>query len=194
LLNALAATVQASEPGAAPGGAGFTIAPGQRMVLIGAALVLIGFFLPWFSVDLGRELERMTSQVTNVMPQFSGQPGMNPSSLPNFQFGPNGGNGTFPIQSTTINVSGGDIPHGLGWLVLVLSLGVAILPHLGTAIEPQTRRTVTLLAMGAGVIILVYLFGSNIRYLNAGIILALAGYVIESAAVIRQVPAPAFLP
>jgi len=185
LLNALAATVQSSERGAAAGGTrAIRSHPGQRMVLIGAALVLVGFFLPWFSVNPAKELERMTGQMGfgNIIPQFSSQSGMQSSS---------GGNGsTFGFSSMTVNISGGDVGHGLGWLVLLLSLGVAVLPYLDIALEAHMCRRVNMLALGSGVVILLYLLAGNVRLLNAGIILAISGYVVEFAAVIRQAPVP----
>jgi len=185
LLNALAATVQQPEP-AAGNSRISRVTPGQKLALIGAALVLIGFFLPWFSVNPAKELERMTGQMgnfNNIAQQFA------TSSGGNIPFSQNGGNSGFPFKIPTVDIAGGDVPHGLGWLVLALSVGVAILPFIGSNFEMQINRAVELLALSGGLIILLYLLSSNLRFLNAGIIVVIAGYLIEFTAVIRNMPA-----
>lgn len=187
LLNALAATVQPqgglqSDGRSRPGG----MSPRQRMILIGAGLVLIGFFLPWFSVNPGKELEHMSNQlgnnITGMAQQFGAPAGMIPP------FGQTGGNFSFSFKTPTINIAGGDVEHGLGWLVLVFSAVAAILSCVETSLEPRASRTINLLALSSGVVILLYLLAGNLRLLNAGIILAAAGYLIEFAAVIRNTP------
>ena len=185
LLNALAATVQQPEPAA--GSIRISkITPGQRLALIGAALVLIGFFLPWFSVNPAKELERMTGQMgnfNNIAQQFATSSGIN------IPFSQNGESSGFPFKIPTVNIAGGDVPHGLGWIVLALSVGVAILPFIGSNFEMQTNRIVEFLALSGGLVILLYLLSSNLRFLNAGIIVVIAGYLIEFTAVIRHMPA-----
>jgi hypothetical protein len=192
LLNALAATVQAS--GTPDSSAGFKIAPEQRMILVGAVIVLIGFFLPWFSIDPAKELERIAGDLSKVAQPFGGSPGINSPSAPSLLFGQDGSNAGFPFKAATINIAGGDIAHGLGWLVLVLGAGVAILPYIATELERQTCRMIDFLALGGGVIILLYLLADNFRFVNAGIVLAIMGYMIEFVGVIRQAPRVHSLP
>ena len=192
LLNALAATAQAS---ARPdSSSGFKIAPEQRMILIGAVLVLIGFFLPWFSIDPAKELERIAGDLSKMAQPFGGSSGINAPTVPSLSFGQDGSNAIFPFKTATINIAGGDIAHGLGWLVLVLGLGVAVLPYVATELERQTRRMINYLALSGGLIILLYLLVTNIRFLNTGIVLAILGYLIEIGGVIRDGPRVHALP
>ncbi|HEY2341415.1 MAG TPA: hypothetical protein VGH90_00235, partial [Chthoniobacteraceae bacterium] len=58
LLNALGSTASAEAVRPAP--IGFR----QRLALIGAALIVIGFFLPWFVINVGRDLQNAMSQFT----------------------------------------------------------------------------------------------------------------------------------
>ena len=173
LLNALGSTLRAPEP------KGAVFAPEHRTMLIGAALVLIGFFLPWFTIDLGKELQRVAGQVEGQMNQFA--PGMN-GLMGQMQ----NGTGPFNFQMGSINVTGGDVQHGLGWLVLLLSLGTAVLPLVAGHIDPQTRRTISMLALGAGALIVVYLLTSNLRFLNVGIVLVAAGYFAQWVCLLRR--------
>ena len=131
--------------------------PPRKMALIGSALVLLGFFLPWFNINPGQELSRMAGDAVS-----------------------------FNMHTGSINVAGGDIQHGLGWFILFLAMGVAILPYVATTLDRQTQWTFTALGLGIGTIILVYLFTQNLRYVNIGIILVLAGYILEFIGVIKE--------
>jgi hypothetical protein len=144
------------------------------MALIGAGLVLLGFFLPWFSYNPGKELGRMTGQMKGMaqgfMPEGMSMPGM-PS-----------------IATQTMNISGGDIGKGLGWLVLLLGLGVAALPHVATTMDTATRRMISFISLGIGGIILLWLVTQNLRFLNVGVVLALAGYAVEFLGLLNPRP------
>ena len=70
--------------------------PHRKLVLTGLALILVGFFLPWFNLNLGNEL--------------SAAMGSAPQSMPGF-------------LNRSVFLAGGDMPHGLGWCVLLLGRG-----------------------------------------------------------------------
>ena len=188
LLNALAAT-KTPEP---PRGA-IKISPQRRFALLGAALVLIGFFLPWFSINPGKEISRMTGQmqgmingmIQNIPGYVNGEPPLPPGYT---------GQPSFTVKTQSINIVGGDVAHGLGWLVLVFSLGVAVLPFVAENLDTHTQRTIALLALSVGTIVLIYLLATNVRFLSAGIILAVAGYLVEFASTLKSTSPAAFLP
>jgi hypothetical protein len=171
LLNALGNTTQAAAP-AAP------MSRQRRMALIGAGLVLLGFFLPWFSINPGKELGRMTGQMQGMM---EGMPGMEmmPGIPVNF--------GT-QVKTPTVHVSGGDVGKGLGWLVLLLGLGTAALPYAAATMDTATQRMISFIALGIGGIVLLWLVSQNLRFINAGAILALAGYAVEFLGLLKPRP------
>jgi hypothetical protein len=177
LLNALGSTLKTPER------ARVAFSPENRTMLIGAALVLIGFFLPWFTINPVKELENATRELQGQMNQFAQQmPGM-PSQVP-MPF--SNGNGAFNIQTGSVNICGGDVQHGFGWIILLLSVGTAVLPMVAAHLDPQMRRTVSMLALGAGAILLVYLVTGNLRFLNVGIVLASAGYFAQGACLVKR--------
>lgn len=66
----------------APAGAGAPSNISQRLTVIGAVLIVAGFFLPWFSINPLREMERLASQFPNMMGEpgaFAASPSMNPN-------------------------------------------------------------------------------------------------------------------
>src|SRR5207237_882408 len=80
----------------------------QRLVLMGASLVVLGFFFPWFVVNPGEEAGRMMQQMQKQM------------NVPvNSPFG--GGSVPFAegqLMMPSISLAGGEIPRGLGWATL----------------------------------------------------------------------------
>ncbi len=156
LLNALAHSAPARAPQSAP-------APHRKMVWLGAALVVIAFFLPWFAINpqqtMNDAIRRMPfSQFGIAAPQFEGM---------------------------TVYVAGGDLAHGLGWCVLLLGVAAAALPFVAANLDSQTCQKVSLIALGIGAIILLYLLTENIRFVSIGILLALAGYALEFIGVLK---------
>ncbi|MDD5348836.1 MAG: hypothetical protein PHQ12_01375 [Chthoniobacteraceae bacterium] len=159
LLNALGSTTAPRMPRSTPR---------QRLAWIGAGLVLIGFFLPWLRINPGEELHHLAGQMANQMgvlqQKMPGMPGM--PQLPQ----------GLEIQTPTVSVAGGDLPHGLGWLVLLLGIAAAALPVIASDMDLATRRMARMAALGAGSVVLVYLVTQNFRFLSVGIFIALAGY------------------
>lgn len=150
---------------------------GQRLMLIGAALVGLGFFLPWLAINPGEEAGRMINQMqSSVTSSFGG--------TVNFPSGMNGPG--MELKTASILIGGGDIPRGLGWVTLALALVSALLPYLATTLDTETARTIRLLCLGVGSIIVLYLVTQNLRFISIGIILAVGGYVLEVAGVLRE--------
>lgn len=164
LLNALGSSSQVVKSGA-------PVSRQQRMILIGAGLVLLGFFLPWLSYNPGKELTRMTGQMQGTAQGFMPE-GMSMPGMPT-------------IATQTLNFSGGDTGKGLGWLVLLLGLGVATLPHVAATMDTATRRMISFISLGIGGIILLWLVTQNLRLLNIGLIVVLAGYAVEFLALLN---------
>jgi hypothetical protein len=139
------------------------INPQRKMVLLGAALLLIGFFLPWFTINLGEKISSVFYQ----------------SALA----------GNLPQLNSTIRISGGDIGHGLGWWILALGIVAAVLPFFATTLEAALQKKIILAALGIGAILLIYLLSDSIRYASFGILLALAGYALELVGTLKERPA-----
>jgi hypothetical protein len=143
---------------------------GQRLLLIGAALVALGFFLPWFVINPGKEAGQMLKQMqTSMNSPFVGR------NLPDAQ-----------INTPTVTISGGDIQRGLGWATLAMALAVAFIPYIATSLDAATARTIRLLCLGIGGIIVLYLLTQNIRFVGIGLVIAVSGYALEIAGILRE--------
>ena len=142
------------------------INPQRKIVLLGAALLLFGFFLPWFTMNPGEEMNRLFSQFEqskNIAQQMQ-------------------------MSENTVRVSGGDIDHGLGWWILLLGIGSAVLPFFATTLESSMQKKIILAALGVGAILLIYTLSEAIEYVSFGILLVLAGYVLELVGTLKERP------
>jgi hypothetical protein len=184
LLTALAQSQAASSSGA-----GAMSGP-RRLMLVGAAITLVGFFLPWFTVNLNQMLHEAMSGLQQNMPQFPGnpQPNMTLSPPPNIQF-----NGTpAAVQNVTqIEVRGGDVQHGLGWIILAASFCSACLPFFWTPLPGNTHqmRKAIFAALGAGSILVLYVLSGSINpatSIESGFVLAIVGYVVLWVGGVRE--------
>jgi hypothetical protein len=171
LLNALSHS--APEPAKPATG----INPPRKMVLLGAVLLLVGFFLPWISVNPAEEANRLQSQFQQSMNQQMPVNLPVPMNLP-----------TFSQPGWTVRLCGGDIAHGLGWWILLLGVAAAVLPFFATNLSGELQKKVTLGCLGVGAIILLYLFTNNLRYVSIGILFGLAGYVLELIGTLQERP------
>ncbi len=169
LLNALGSTVKPPQTGQV------AISTQQRLSFIGAGLVLIGFFLPWFRINPAEVLNRMTGQFSNFMNEVAPQM---PAGMP--------GGADFSFNGLTLHITGGDVQHGLGWFILLASATVALLPFFASRLDVQSRRTVSVVTLGVGSVLLLYLFTQGLRFLDAGILLAAAGYCAQWIAIARH--------
>ena len=169
LLNALA---HSAPPPAQPAA---EIKPQRKLVLIGAAVLLVGFFLPWFNINPGAMLNEAASQFQqniNQMLPGNGLPQMN-----------------LPLQTGSVLVHAGDLEHGLGWWILALGMIAAVLPFFATTLEASLQKKIILAALGIGVILLLYLLSDAIRYVSFGLLLVLAGYALEVVGTLKERPA-----
>ena len=169
LLNALAHSAPLPAPKPAAG-----MNPQRKLVLIGAAILLLGFFLPWFAVNPNTVANEMSAQFQQNMNQMipgNAMPQMN-LSLPN----------------TTVQIHAGDIAHGLGWWILALGLMAAVLPFFATTLESSLQKKIILAALGVGAVLLIYLLSDAIRYVGFGILLVLAGYALEFVGTLKEGP------
>lgn len=130
--------------------------PGQQLAWVGAGLVLAGFFLPWLTVNPGQELNRiagpMMSQMGAMQPQL--------------------------LQTASVSVAGGDLPHGIGWLILLAGVAAALLPLVAPGRDAASRRMARLAALGTGSVLLLYVLTQNFRFLSTGVFVTLSGYVL----------------
>jgi hypothetical protein len=143
-------------------------APPQRLALIGALRSLIGFFLPWFSIHPQSEVNSV-AQGLPIDPNW-------------MQFSPLG----HLNNIVTIRIFGGDVGHGLGWLVLALGVAAAALPYFAGHVQEQARQRAILAALGVGAVILLYLVTHNLRFVSIGIFLAVTGYGLQLAGALRE--------
>jgi hypothetical protein len=166
LLAALGSTVR---PAPSRGG-GLPMV--RKSILLGGALLLLGFFLPWFAMNPGNEVNRFADQFQRAVP---GLAGMNPNLKLPFEF-----------NTGTVRISGGDLSHGIGWLILLLGLGAAALPFLGVQLEPMSQTTISLVALAVGGIALLYLASQNFRFVSLGLMLTVVAYGILAAATLKE--------
>lgn len=162
LLNAIGQPAQPPAPQAAA-------ASHHKTVLIGVALLLVGFFLPWFAVNMGDVNKELMSQIPFAQ------------AMPNL-----GAMSQAMTSGPTLHVTGGDIAHGLGWFVLLFGVVAAVLPYLAVNLDSETTQKVSLIVLSLGAIILLYLFTQNIRIAGIGLLLGLAGYALEFFGVIKE--------
>jgi hypothetical protein len=144
--------------------------PGRKLMLAGAAVVLVGFFLPWFSFNTVEEMRRAFYEAHSQLP-----PGM---AVPAADLPMPGG--------MTVRITGGDVRHGLGWIMLGLALGAAVTPYVATGLAREQRRVVMLVALAAGGIVGLYLLTGNFSRVDVGLPIVLVGYVVEVVGVVRD--------
>ena len=142
----------------------------RKMVLIGAALLLVGFFLPWFSIN--------PHTMINALDAVQQSTGCMMSSIAM----------RFHLYDGTIQIHGGDIGQGLGWWILLLGVGAAVLPFFATTLEAALQKKIILAALGIGAIFFIYILSDNFRYISFGILLVLAGYVLELVGTLKERP------
>jgi hypothetical protein len=169
LLNALAHSAPATAPKPVA-----EINPQRKLVLTGAAVLLVGFFLPWFNINPGAMLNDAASQLQQNLSQM--MPG---NAMPQMNI---------PLQTGTVQVHAGDLAHGLGWWILALGMIAAVLPFFATTLESSMQKKIILAALGIGVFLLLYLLSDTFKYVSFGFLLALAGYALEVVGTLKERP------
>ena len=146
----------------------------RKLLLIGSALVLLGFFLPWLSINPGKEMSRNQFSI-----EVPGAPRWNGRSLgPKVVTPPS-------IRTPTMSFSGGDIDRGYGWLVLFIGIGAGVLPFV-TSLTPTSRRSIGLIGLGVGAVVLLFLLTRSMRHVNVGLVVVTAGYVLAFIGTLRD--------
>jgi hypothetical protein len=150
---------------------------GRLLMFVGAGLVLLGFLLPWFVINIGAEMARSMQAVRGAMPAMPAMPG--------FEIQPEisvpGG------AALQVTVRGGDLHYGLGWIILGAALVVATLPLLWPLGQRNqgSQRGASLALAGAGSVVLLYVVAGGLRNANVGLVLAVMGYVLLWAGLLR---------
>jgi hypothetical protein len=200
LLTALAATLT---PTAASQAEPWT--PQRKLLAAGAATVLVAFFLPWYAFNLAAEVQRFTDQLHGQMQgqlnsfmggnpeQFGmknvGTPAVNvPQGFPgHVTFTPANGGPARPVAGAAdIKVPGGDVQYGLGWVALLLGLTAAGLPYVATGLSRPTQQTVTHVAVVGGIVLIAYLITRSLSAVSYGLPLALVGFALQAAGLLRE--------
>ena len=176
LLSALGESTASSKPRTVP------MTAGRKLLLGGAALVLVGFFLPWYRVNPGQELNRLAGGLQRQMQDWTSR-----------SWGPNQALPAPPalanaprIQTGTYSVSGANVADKLGWVVLLLAAAAAVLPYVAAGLKSSAQHALTLVALGVGAVILVYLLTQSIRHVSVGLLVALAGYLLQFVGALRE--------
>ncbi|MDB6153117.1 MAG: hypothetical protein JWL90_1570 [Chthoniobacteraceae bacterium] len=167
LLNALGATRAPSRSPSA------TLSAGRKLVLAGSALVLIGFFLPWFTFSPMGELNAAFNQMRQSFPMA--EAGF-PDGFPKGAILPSG----------NVTVTGGNIGHGLGWIILLLTLTAGLLPYLMSDLNGKSLHTSRFLALAGGSILLLFLLTQNFRLASIGLVLAVAGCALQWVGLLNE--------
>lgn len=131
----------------------------RRALIVGAAMVLVAFFLPWYVINLGEETRRLSQSMGLVLPAQSP-----------FSQGQ---------REAEVSISGGDLQHGLGWILLAAAALAAAAPSVAPNVPLSTRRGVMFLLLGAGTVICLHLMVSGWRWTSVGPWLALAGCAVQ---------------
>lgn len=164
-------------PGAQPAPKPATL--GRKLLLLGVGLVVIGFLLPWFTVDA-------RGMLNGDFSALRGKDLVSPADL---------------TLGNLVRVCGGDMPHGYGWVILLLGVAAAFVPR-GTLLKWQSRSPqrhsvahvdsdtgLNLVLLAVGAFLIVYLLSQNARILSAGIVVVIVGYALEVAGLLKDRPA-----
>jgi hypothetical protein len=174
------------------------LSPGRRVVLLGALLVLLGFCMPWFEIRIDdvmkTAMQNLQQAAGQAMPGFPQMPNTNINN----PFATSAAeNPAAPQTMNLLLLRGGDLEHGMGWIIMLAAVGAALLPFVWPArqINRQNERGFSIVALGAGSIALIYLvFGLSMGPPRAqiGFVLVCIGYVIVWIGAVReyiQIPA-----
>ena len=167
LLNALGSSTRANAPAAPP------LTPARRLTSLGAALVVLGFFLPWLEIDGHQEISRMMEMMPPAMGAIA--------------------SGRSPVEHTDVfpakmrwQISGGSLAHGTGWAVLLLAIAAAAIPYFDRSLDPTTQRNLRFLALAVGGFIVVYVLSTSLRHIAIGLVVVIAGYALEFIGTLKE--------
>ena len=142
------------------------LSAGQKLGLAGLAVVVVGFFLPWFSFNPAAEVARAMRQMAAAMP------------VPNMPVP--------AVADATVTVAGGDVGRGLGWVVLALSAVAAAVPVIAPQTPAAVKRNASAAAVAVGAVLVVYLMTDGQGSVGVGLVAVAVGYAVQAAGVVRQ--------
>jgi hypothetical protein len=95
--------------------------------------------------------------------------------------------GMYPptVTTPTVTYNGGSLSYGLGWLILFLATGAAIIQTVQVPIRAATQRLASGTALALCGFLLLYVLTSNVRFVSVGLVLTFAGYLLELAGTLR---------
>ncbi len=167
LLSALTAPSSGAQHQAGASSVNSQMTPRQRLAFVGALLLIVGFVMPWYSMNLGEELEHAAGKLNQSFGDLF--PGGMPRnfSLPSVP----------SLRTGNVSFSGADIQQGLGWLVLLCGAVAAFMVAVPSLIrERSLHRMLVLGFLGLGAILLLYLIGSRLRLVSYGMLVMIAAY------------------
>jgi hypothetical protein len=184
LLHALGETTRPEPPMPKP------MTTGRKLLLVGAMLVIVGFFLPWYSINISQGMAQagqLMSDYSNQMSRNMGSPPMPSGAMPMPQMAMTSGG-----VGGIVRVAGGDVAHGLGWIVLLLGVLAAAITFVKLDVSKQTQKILMVGPVMAGAFILVYLLtnglgGGAIVHVEYALLLVLAGYAAEFVGILKDI-------
>ena len=182
LLAALAATVAPPAPVS-------TIEPwtaARKLSLVGASIVLIGFFLPWYTINPGREVAKLTNAMNCADAADDRERQQMSGATRRCRRCRTRGWLHLRRMAATSAFAGGDVQHGLGWLALVLGLATAGIPYVVTGLSRDARGKLSLATGTLGAIIVIYLITARPSLVAVGLPLTLIGFAVELFALYRE--------
>lgn len=164
--------------------------PGRMLALLGASLALLGFFLPWYRVNIWEELQSADPGGRSLL--YSGILPRNPLLDYESYARVTGSQEDFMVVSgpSTAKYAGAQLRHGLGWMVLALALVAAALPYAAPRMDSQSQRRMIFLLLGVGAILLLPLISLAPLHAGIGIIFVACGYACAFVGVFKDAPRP----
>lgn len=153
----IAALGQSRQGRRAPSG---RVSNGRWVMLAGGLLVLAGFFLPWYRINIGEAIRGHFDESFGNMGRMVGE--------------------MLPVEAWQ-TVSGGDINYGLGWIVLIMGVGVAMLPLFWPTKRENraVQRGITWGGLLVGGVLLAYVACNElIRWMHVGMAAEILGYLL----------------
>lgn len=158
---------------------------GRVLLLIGAGVLIVSFFLPWFTIDLNQQMHRLSRITSQWQRQtlanasgFTG--GANTPRQPRLDSVPGAPGHTY------VHVSAGDLSHGLGWIILLLGVASAVIPFIEVNLSDQGKKILTAAPLAVGAFLILYLMSRVFDSVSFGPPLALAGYAMIAVGWIKD--------
>jgi hypothetical protein len=164
-------------------------------MLAGAGVILVGFFLPWFSINLQAAAEMAAGMAQNTQQSMANAlPGVTINGSVNSNPEVTNPFPNVPVPANNAvqwSVRGGDVQHGLGWLILAAGLATACMPFFWTPASGQAQqlRNVSLILLAAGSVLAIYVLSGSFNAatsIEPGFVIVLLGYAASWFGFIRE--------